>query len=194
MANFLNFLDASEKLKAYMLELQLFAAASLAPQIIARFMSEFTRLSLQLFLIITVSILYHKRVSGVLELPEAGILGLITIVILAASFGIGVVGNLVVALAFKTKSEQAVQAVFPLFFVAVFMSTAYVPKVLLPDWLQFAVDYNPSEYLIRAVRGIFLEGFTDSTMDSVTIAVSCIIVLTTITSTINYRTITRSID
>jgi len=54
-----------------------------------------------------------------LELPEAGILGLITIVILAASFGIGVVGNLVVALAFKTKSEQAVQAVFPLFFVAV---------------------------------------------------------------------------
>ena len=114
--------------------------------------------------------------------------------ILAASFGIGVVGNLVVALAFKTKSEQAVQAVFPLFFVAVFMSTAYVPKVLLPDWLQSAVDYNPSEYLIRAVRGIFLEGFTDSTLDSISIAVFCIIVLTAITSTINYRTITKSID
>ena len=129
-----------------------------------------------------------------MELPEAGLLGLITIVILAASFGIGVVGNLVVALAFKTKSEQAVQAVFPLFFVAVFMSTAYVPDVLLPNWLQSAVIYNPSEYLIRAVRGIFLEGFTDSTMDSVTIAASCVIVLTAITSTINYRTITKSID
>ena len=51
------------------------------------------------------------------------------------------------------------------------MSTAYVPKVLLPDWLQSAVDYNPSEYLIRAVRGIFLEGFTDSTLDSISIAV-----------------------
>ena len=112
----------------------------------------------------------------------------------AIIFTIGVVGNLVVALAFKTKSEQAVQAVFPLFFVAVFMSTAYVPKVLLPDWLQSAVDYNPSEYLIRAVRGIFLEGFTDSTLDSISIAVFCIIVLTAITSTINYRTITKSID
>ena len=98
------------------------------------------------------------------------------------------------ALAFKTKSEQAVQAVFPLFFVAVFMSTAYVPDVLLPDWLQSAVVYNPSEYLIRAVRGLFLEGFTGSTIDSVTIAVFCIIVLTAITSTINYRTITRSIE
>jgi len=74
------------------------------------------------------------------------------------------------------------------------MSTAYVPKVLLPDWLQSAVDYNPSEYLIRAVRGIFLEGFTDSTLDSISIAVFCIIVLTSITSTINYRTITKSID
>ena len=161
---------------------------------IARFMSEFTRLSLQLLLIITVSILYHKRVSGILELPEAGFLGLFLIVVLAASFGIGVVGNLVVALAFKTKSEQAVQAVFPLFFVAVFMSTAYVPDVLLPDWLQSDVVYNPSEYLIRAVRGLFLEGFTDSTIDSVTIAVFCIIALTAITSTINYRTITRSIE
>ena len=58
--------------------------ASLAPQVIARFMSEFTRLSLQLLLIITVSILYHKRVSGVLELPEAGFFGLFLIVILAA--------------------------------------------------------------------------------------------------------------
>ena len=74
------------------------------------------------------------------------------------------------------------------------MSTAYVPKVLLPDWLQSAVDYNPSEYLIRAVRGIFLEGFTDSTLDSISIAVFCIIVLTAITSTINYRTIAKSID
>ena len=74
------------------------------------------------------------------------------------------------------------------------MSTAYVPKVLLPDWLQSAVDYNPSEYLIRAVRGIFLEGFTDSTLDSISIAVFCIIVLTAITITINYRTITKSID
>ena len=127
-------------------------------------------------------------------MQEAVFLGLFLIVVLAASFGIGVVGNLVVALAFKTKSEQAVQAVFPLFFVAVFMSTAYVPDVLLPDWLQSAVVYNPSEYLIRAVRGLFLEGFTDSTIDSVTIAVFCIIVLTAITSTINYRTITRSIE
>ena len=73
------------------------------------------------------------------------------------------------------------------------MSTAYVPK----DYFQTerdAVEYNPSEYLIRAVRGIFLEGFTDSTLDSIPIAVFCIIVLATITGTINYRTITKSID
>ena len=43
-------------------------------------------------------------------------------------------------------------------------------------------------------KGIFLEGFTDSTIDSISIAVFCIIVLTAITSTINYRTITKSID
>ena len=56
---------------------------------------------------------------------------MITIVLLAASFGIGVVGNLVVALAFKTKSEQAVQAVFPLFFVAVAVLVVVIAAVFV---------------------------------------------------------------
>tara|TARA_B100000676_G_scaffold276484_1_gene297442 strand:+ start:1640 stop:2440 length:801 start_codon:yes stop_codon:yes gene_type:complete len=168
--------------------------ASLVPQIIARFMSEFTRLSLQLTLIITVSILYHKRISGILELPEAGITGLILIVLLSAGFGIGVVGNLVVALAFKTKSDQAVQAVFPLFFLAVFMSTAYVPEALLPDWLQSAVGYNPGEYMVQAIRGIFLEGFVDSTIDAIYTAFGCIVVLTALTGYMNFKVISSSID
>ena len=132
--------------------------------------------------------------SGILELPEAGITGLILIVLLSAGFGIGVVGNLVVALAFKTKSDQAVQAVFPLFFLAVFMSTAYVPEALLPDWLQSAVGYNPGEYMVQAIRGIFLEGFVDSTIDAIYTAFGCIVVLTALTGYMNFKVISSSID
>ena len=168
--------------------------AGLVPQLVARFMSEFTRLFLQLILIITVSQLYHWRMSDVYEIPDAGISGLILMALIAASFGIGVVGNLVVALAFRTKSEQAVQAVFPLFFFAVFMSTAYVPKPLLPEWLQNAVIYNPCEHVLDAIRSIFLEGFVDSTFESIQTSILWIFVLTTITAFLNYKVIRSTLN
>lgn len=168
--------------------------AGLVPQVVARFMSEFTRLFFQLVLIITVSQIYHWRMSDSYVLPDAGIFGLLLMAFIAASFGIGVVGNLVVALAFKTKSEQAVQAVFPLFFIAVFMSTAYVPEPLLPEWLQSVVAYNPCEYILDAIRGIFLDGFVDSTLSSIQTAFVCIIFLSAITGFINYKVIRHTLN
>ena len=65
--------------------------AGLIPQLVARFMSEFTRLFFQLILITTVSQLYHWRMAGEFELPDAGIFGLILMCLIATSFGIGVV-------------------------------------------------------------------------------------------------------
>ena len=168
--------------------------AGLGPQLIARFMSEYTRLIFQLLLIITVSMLYHRFMSGAFELPDSGIFGLILMAFIAATFGIGIVGNLVVALAFKTKSEQAVQAVFPLFFFVVFMSTAYVPEPLLPEWLQSAIVYNPCEYVLDAIRGIFLDGWVDSTLDAIWTSIFLIIILTTIAGFANYKVIRSSLD
>ena len=168
--------------------------AGLIPQLVARFMSEFTRLFFQLILITTVSQLYHWRMAGEFELPDAGIFGLILMCLIATSFGIGVVGNLVVALAFRTKSEQAVQAVFPLFFFAVFMSTAYVPKPLLPSWLQDVIAYNPVEYVLDAVRSIFLEGFVDTTIDSIQTCLLWIFILTAITGFLNYKVIRSTLN
>ena len=168
--------------------------AGLIPQLVARFMSEYTRLIFQILLIITVSILYHRYMSGILILPEYGILGLFLMAIIAATFGIGIVGNLVVALAFKTKSEQAVQAVFPLFFFAVFMSTAYVPEPLLPTWLQSVVIYNPCEHVLDAIRSIFLDGWLDSTMDAIWTSLLLIFLLSSITGFANYKVIRSSLN
>jgi len=168
--------------------------AGLIPQLVARFMSEYTRLIIQILLIITVSILYHRYMSGDFVLPDSGIIGLFLMAIIAATFGIGIVGNLVVALAFKTKSEQAVQAVFPLFFFAVFMSTAYVPEPLLPEWLQSVVIYNPCEHVLDAIRSIFLDGWIDSTMNAIWTSLFLIFILSSITSFANYKVIRSSLN
>ena len=168
--------------------------AGLIPQLVARFMSEYTRLIIQILLIITVSILYHRYMSGDFVLPDSGLMGLFLMAIIAATFGIGIVGNLVVALAFKTKSEQAVQAVFPLFFFAVFMSTAYVPKPLLPEWLRDIVVFNPCEHVLDAIRSIFLDGWSTDTLDAIWTAISLIIILSTITGFANYKVIRSSLN
>jgi len=132
--------------------------------------------------------------SGEFYALPSGILGLVLMALLAATFGIGIVGNLVVALAFKTKSEQAVQAVFPLFFFVVFMSTAYVPEPLLPEWLQSIVVYNPCEHVLDAIRSIFLDGWIDDTIDAIWTAITLIIILTTIAGFANYKVIRSSLN
>lgn len=45
--------------------------------------------------------------------------------------------------------------VFPLYFG----STAFMPKRLLPHWLQVANDYNPVAYLMDAMRSLMLDGW-----------------------------------
>lgn len=123
--------------------------------IVARLLAEMTRVSLQATLILLITVLMPGWDANV----ETGIAGGIAMVLLAVLFSACSVGLLVTALAMKTKSDQATQSSFPLFFILIFLSTAYMPKELLPGWLQTAVDFNPVDYLIQSLRELMLEGW-----------------------------------
>jgi ABC-2 type transport system permease protein len=80
-----------------------------------------------------------------------------------------VVLALVISLAFaslgafvglRTGSGEAVQGFFPLFFVALFLSSMSLPRDLIEqDWFRIVATYNPVSYLIEGVRSLVITGW-----------------------------------
>jgi len=87
-----------------------------------------------------------------------GIPGFLLILALAGYFGLCLAGVSFVP-ALLTKSEQATSTFSLLMFPVVFMSTAFVPAELMPDWMRVVNDWNPISFMIEAIRGIMTTGY-----------------------------------
>ena len=62
--------------------------------------------------------------------------------------------------ALKTGSGEAVQGLFPAFFVFLFVSSMNMPRNLIEHgWFQIAATLNPVSYLIEAVRSLIIVGW-----------------------------------
>lgn len=84
--------------------------------------------------------------------------GFVAIVLLGGGFGVAWAGTSMVP-ALLTKNEQATGTLSLLFFPIAFMSTAFVPVQLMPDWLQTINAWNPISYVIEAMRSLMTVGF-----------------------------------
>jgi ABC-2 type transport system permease protein len=90
---------------------------------------------------------------------EAGIWGVPVLFALsfAISAGFGAFGLFV---GLRSGSGEAVQGLFPLMFVLLFLSSASLPRDLIQqDWFQTAATINPVSYVIEAVRSLFVTGW-----------------------------------
>lgn len=89
----------------------------------------------------------------------AGFGGVLVIYALAIllSIGFGGIGLLV---ALRTGSGEAVQGLFPVFFVFLFISSMALPRNLIQtDWFREVATYNPVSYLIEAIRSLLITGW-----------------------------------
>jgi len=69
-------------------------------------------------------------------------------------------GALGCAAALRTGSGEAVQGLFPLFFVFLFLSSSNLPRQLLhTGWFHTVATWNPISYLIEAFRSLFIYGW-----------------------------------
>lgn len=60
--------------------------------------------------------------------------------------------------ALRTGSTEAVQGLFPVFFVFLFLSSMNIPRNLIEtDWFRWVATANPVSYLIEAVRSLVIE-------------------------------------
>ena len=90
---------------------------------------------------------------------ETGILGGVVLIALATLIvtGFAAVGAWA---ALRTGSGEAVQGLFPAFFVFLFISSMNIPRNLIEhDWFRIAATANPVSYLIESVRSLIITGW-----------------------------------
>ena len=100
-----------------------------------------------------------------------GLPGAAMILFLASAFGVAWSGTSFLP-ALLTRSEQATSALSILFFPIAFMSTAFVPVGLMPEWLQIVNRWNPLTYVIEAMRGLMSVGWDWPAIGQAVIAIA----------------------
>ena len=89
----------------------------------------------------------------------AGALGILALFGFAAVISISF-GALGLFLALRTGSGEAIQGLFPLLFVFLFLSSMNTPRNLIDvDWFRFVATVNPVSYLIECVRSLVITGW-----------------------------------
>jgi len=89
----------------------------------------------------------------------AGVGGALVLLLLAISisFAFACFGMFV---ALRAGTGEAVQGFFPLFFVLLFLSSAFFPRDLIEqDWFRTIATYNPVSYMVEGIRSLVIAGW-----------------------------------
>jgi ABC-2 type transport system permease protein len=90
---------------------------------------------------------------------QAGFAGALVVIVLGSLAAVGF-GALGCVAALRTGSGEAVQGLFPLFIVLVFLSSSNLPRPLLKTgWFHTVATWNPISYLIEGFRSLFIFGW-----------------------------------
>jgi ABC-2 type transport system permease protein len=89
----------------------------------------------------------------------AGPAGVLAIVALSVSITVAF-GSIGLFAALRSGSGEAVQSLFPVFFVFLFLSSMALPLELIQtDWYRTIATINPVSYLLQAFRSLLIEGW-----------------------------------
>ena len=90
---------------------------------------------------------------------ESGPAGVLVIVLFAIVVGLGF-GSLGAFAALRTGSGEAVQSLFPVFFVFLFISSMNIPRNLIEaNWFRDIATANPVSYLLECVPSLIITGW-----------------------------------
>jgi len=109
-----------------------------------------------------------------------GLISAVLYLVVGVAFGVGIasgVGGALVLLALalmissafacfgtfvalRAGTGEAVQGFFPLFFVLLFLSSAFFPRDLIEqDWFATIATYNPVSYMVEGIRSLVISGW-----------------------------------
>jgi ABC-2 type transport system permease protein len=91
--------------------------------------------------------------------PASGVLGVLVLFVFAlfVTLAFGALGAFA---ALRTGSGEAVQSLFPVFFVFLFISSMNIPRNLIEQtWFRDLATANPVSYLLECVRSLIITGW-----------------------------------
>ena len=90
---------------------------------------------------------------------RSGVGGALVLLVLSILIAFGFAG-LGALIALRFGSGEAVQGIFPLLFVTVFLSSSSLPRnAIKTDWFRDVATYNPVSYLIEGIRSLIITGW-----------------------------------
>jgi ABC-2 type transport system permease protein len=87
---------------------------------------------------------------------EGGPLGVVGIVVGGGLVGLAISG-LLSSFAIRAGSSEAVQGVFPLMFILLFLSSAFFPREYMSGWYKSVADINPMSHIVEGLRSFIVE-------------------------------------
>ncbi|HET8892724.1 MAG TPA: ABC transporter permease [Gaiellaceae bacterium] len=123
--------------------------------------------------------------------PAAGVPGVLLLLVFSAfiALAFGAVGAWA---ALQTGSSEAVQSLFPVFFVFLFISSMNIPRNLMATtWFRYAATANPVSYLLECVRSLVITGWNGQALalGFSIIAIVCVVALALASYTLRRRLI-----
>jgi ABC-2 type transport system permease protein len=90
---------------------------------------------------------------------QTGAAGVVVLVVLAMVIAMAF-GLLGLFAGLRAGEGQAVQGLFPLFFVLFFLSSIVLPRDLIEhEWFRTVATYNPVSYLVEGLRSLIITGW-----------------------------------
>jgi ABC-2 type transport system permease protein len=89
---------------------------------------------------------------------DSGPIGVLAFIVLAGMWGLAYAG-IPYAIALKTGNPAAVNMSFLIFLPFMFLTTVFLPKEAMTDWMSTVATYNPVTYLLDALRSLISEGW-----------------------------------
>jgi ABC-2 type transport system permease protein len=71
-------------------------------------------------------------------------------------------GGVLAAIAVTTGSQEAVQSLFPLVFISLFLSSAFFPRETMSGWYGTVADWNPVSHIVEGMRTLVIDDLTAS--------------------------------
>jgi len=129
------------------------APISIGSIVVGRLIGDGLRLCVQAVAVLVLALALGAHV-------ETGIPGAALMILLGTLLGVVTFGVLTANLALRTKDAAAVQAILPMAYLLIFLTSAYQqPEQIDSPVMRAIVDANPAEHVLRPMRELMLSGY-----------------------------------
>lgn len=129
------------------------APVSIGAIVAGRLIGDGLRLCVQAAAVLGLAIALGARV-------QTGVAGAALMILLGTLLGVVTFGVLTAIMAVRTRDGAAVQAILPMAYLLIFMTSAYQqPEQISSPVMRAIVSANPAEYVLRPMRQLMLSGY-----------------------------------